>query len=134
MIVRRGFAVFVAMVLTTLCQLPAVALNRAGGSMNGLWRLAGVMPAGVLSEERPEVLNGQIFYWFLDDGSVTLMNDTAKRPKQQSGRWQQRGDQIAIVWKSGLRLLIRVVKSEKDSIILTGFDARPLWFRFIRFF
>jgi hypothetical protein len=134
MIVRRGFAVFVAMALTTLFQSPAVALNRAGGSINGLWRLAGVMPAGVLSEERPEVLDGQIFYWFLGDGSVTLLNDTANRPKQQRGRWQRRGNQIAIVWESGLRLLIRVVKSEKDSIILTGFDVRPLWFRFNRFF
>jgi hypothetical protein len=134
MIARSGLAVFLAMALATLFQSPAVALNREGGSINGLWRLAGEMPAGVLSEERPEVLDGHIFYWFLGDGSVTFLRDTANGLKRQRGRWQQRGNQIAIVWESGLRLLIRVVKSEKDSIILTGFDVRPLWFRFNRFF
>jgi hypothetical protein len=134
MIARSGFAMFVGIVLATLFQSPAVAMNLEGGSVIGLWRLAGVMPAGVLSEERPEVLDGNLFYWFLEDGGVTLLNDTANGTKQQRGRWQQRGNQIVMVWESGLRLSIRVVKSEKDSIILTGFDVRPLWFRFVRFF
>jgi hypothetical protein len=133
MIARSSLSVFVAMALATLFPSLAIALNLEGG-IDGLWRLAGVMPAGVLSEERPEILDGQLFYWFLADGSVTLLSDTANGLKQERGRWQQRGNQIAIVWESGLRLLIRVVKSEKDSIILTGFDVRPLWFRFDRFF
>lgn len=134
MIARSGFAMFVGIVLAMLFQSPAVAMNLGGGRVIGLWRLAGVMPAGVLSEERPEVLDGNLFYWFLEDGGVTLLNDTANGTKRQRGRWQQRGNQIVIVWESGLRLSIRVVKSEKDSIILTGFDVRPLWFRFVRFF
>lgn len=134
MIARSGFAMFVGIVLAMLFQSPAGAMNFEGASVNGLWRLAGVMPAGVLSEERPEVLDGNLFYWFLEDGGVTLLNDTANGTKRQRGRWQQRGNQIVIVWESGLRLSIRVVKSEKDSIILTGFDVRPLWFRFVRFF
>ncbi|MGO9568300.1 MAG: hypothetical protein ACLP5H_12235 [Desulfomonilaceae bacterium] len=134
MIARTGFAVLVGMVLAMLFQSPAASVNREGGSIKGLWRLASVMPAGVLSEERPEFFDGYLYYWFLDDGSVTLLNDTAGGTKRQRGMWQQRGDQIVIIWESGLRLSIRVVKSEKDSIILTGFDVRPLWFRFIRFF
>ena len=133
MMARIGFAVFAGMALAMLFQSPIAAMNREGGSINGLWRLVSVMPAGVLSEEKPEVLDGYLFYWFLDDGSVTLLSDTAGRIKQQRGMWQQSGDRIIIIWKSGLRLSIRVVKSEKDSIILTGFDVRPLWFRFIRF-
>jgi hypothetical protein len=134
MIARTSLAVFAGMALAMLFQSPIVAMNREGGSIKGLWRLVSVMPAGVLSEEKPEVFDGYLFYWFLDDGSVTLLSDTAGLTKQQRGMWQQTGDKIAIIWKSGLRLSIRVVKSEKDSIILTGFDVRPLWFRFIRFF
>jgi hypothetical protein len=134
MTARIGFAVFASMVLAMLFQSPIAAMSGEGGSPKGLWRLVSVMPAGVLSEEKPEVLDGYLFYWFLDDGTVTLLDDTAGRPKQQRGMWRQSGDKIVIVWESGLRLSIRVVKSEKDSIILTGFDVRPLWFRFIRFF
>jgi hypothetical protein len=134
MMAKRALAVCAGIVLAILFQSPAVANNWEAGGINGLWRLAGVMPAGVLSEERPEVLDGYLFYWFLDDGSITLLSDTADGAKRQRGRWQQRGNQIVIAWESGLRLSIRVVKSEKDSIILTGFDVRPLWFRFMRFF
>ena len=134
MIVRTGFAVFASMVLAMLFQSPIAAMSREEGSLKGLWRLVSVMPAGVLSEEKPEVLDGYLFYWFLDDGSVTLLNDTASGTKQQRGMWRQSGDKIVIIWESGLRLSIRVVKSKKDSIILTGFDVCPLWFRFIRFF
>jgi hypothetical protein len=134
MMARIGCAVFASMVLAMLFQSPLAAMSREGGSIKGLWRLVSVMPAGVLSEEKPEVQNGYLFYWFLDDGSVSLLNDAAGRTKQQRGMWRQSGDNILIIWESGLRLSIRVVKSEKDSIILTGFDVRPLWFRFIRFF
>lgn len=134
MIARTGSAVFAGMVLAMLLQSPIAAMSREGGNLKGLWRLVSVMPAGVLLEEKPEVLDVYLFYWFLDDGSVTLLNDTVGGAKQQRGIWRQSGDEIVIVWKSGLRLSIRVVKSEKDSIILTGFDVRPLWFRFIRFF
>ncbi len=134
MIARNGLAVFMGMALTMLFQSPVVAMSWEGGSVSGLWRLTGVMPAGVLSEERPEVLDGYLFYWFLGDGSVTLLHNTADGTKRQRGRWQQRGDQLVIFWESGLGLSIRVVKSEKDSIILSGFDVRPLWFRFTRFF
>jgi len=134
MIFRVGFAVFAAIGIAFFCQSTVASLNRDVGGVKGLWRLVSVMPAGVLSEERPEVLDGYLFYWFLDDGSVTLLSDTAGETKQQRGMWRQSGDQIVIVWESGSRLSIRVVKSEKDSIILTGFDVRPLWFRFIRFF
>jgi hypothetical protein len=134
MIARTGFAVFASMFLAMLFQSPIAAMSGEGGSLKGLWRLVSVMPAGVLSEEKPEVLDGYLFYWFLDDGSVTLLNDSAGRTKQQRGKWRRSGDKIVIIWESGLSLSIRVVKSEKDSIILTGFDVRPLWFRFIRFF
>lgn len=134
MMARIGFALFASMVLAMFFQSSLAAMSREGGSIKGLWRLVSVMPAGVLSEEKPEVLNGYVFYWFLDDGSVTMLNDTAGGTKQQRGMWRQSGDNILIIWESGLRLSIRVVKSEKDSIILTGFDVRPLWFRFIRFF
>ncbi len=122
------------MVLVMLLQSPIAAMNREEGNIKGLWRLVSVMPAGVLSEERPEVIDGYLFYWFLGDGTVTLLSDTADGTKSQRGMWRKSGDQIVIIWETGLRLSIRVVKSEKDSIILTGFDVRPLWFRFIRFF
>lgn len=134
MIARISSAVVAGMVLAMLLQSSVAAVNRGEGNIKGLWRLVGVMPAGVLSEERPEVIDGYLFYWFLDDGTVTLLNDTADGTKRQRGKWRKSGNQIVILWETGLRLSIRVVKSEKDSIILTGFDVRPLWFRFIRFF
>lgn len=134
MIARTGFAAFAGMVLVILLQSPVASMNWEEGNIKGLWRLVSVMPSGVLSEERPDVIDGHLFYWFLDDGSVTLLNDTANGTKRQRGMWRKSGNQIVIIWETGLRLSIRVVKSEKDSIILTGFDVRPLWFRFIRFF
>ncbi len=117
-----------------LFRSPALANHREAGNIRGLWQLASVMPAGVPAEERPETPGGSLFYWFTPDGCVTLLDDTDGGIKRQRGVWRQRGNQIAIVWESGLRLSIKVVKSEKDSIILSGFDVRPLWFRFIRFF
>jgi hypothetical protein len=134
MIARTSLAVFASMVLAMVFQAPGALANRQESSINGLWRLAGVMPAGVISEEVPEVFEGCLFYWFFDDGRVILLRDTAGLRERQQGVWRQNGDQILIIWGSGLKLLIRVVKSEKDSIILAGFDVRPLWFRFNRFF
>ncbi len=125
---------FASLVLAMLFHSPVFSNNRDGGSIKGLWQLASVMPAGVPTEERPEVLSGSLFYWFTPDGRVTLLDDTDGGIKRQRGVWRQRGDQIVIVWESGLRLSIKVVKSEKGSIILSGFDVRPLWFRFIRYF
>jgi hypothetical protein len=84
---RTGFAVFASIALAILFQSPITAMSREGASIKGLWRFVSVMPAGVLSEEKPEVLNDYVFYWFLDDGTVTLLNNTAGESKQQRGMW-----------------------------------------------
>ena len=131
---RNGWTVFAGILLMMLLRSPVSAINWEGGGIHGLWQLVSVMPAGVPSEERPEVIDGYLFYWFLGDGTVTLLTVTSDGTKRQKGVWRQSEDQLVILWESGLRLTIRVVKSEKNSIILTGFDVRPLWFRFIRFF
>ena len=134
MTARTSCTVLASIVLAMLFHSPVSSNNLEGGNIRGLWQLASVMPAGVPAEERPEVPGGSIFYWFTPDGRVVFLDDTSGGIKRRRGVWRQRGNQIAIVWESGHRLSIRVVKSEKDSIILSGFDVRPLWFRFIRFF
>jgi hypothetical protein len=103
-------------------------------SVKGLWRLMGVMPAGVPSEEVPDRLDGFLCYWFHEDGTVTMLTESKGGRGRQSGMWRQKGRTVVIIWESGMRQSVQVVRNEGDSLFLAGFSARPVWFRFTRFF
>jgi hypothetical protein len=103
-------------------------------SVQGLWRLMAVMPAGVPSEEIPDGFGGYLCYWFHDDGTVTLIRDRQSSTTRNKGVWRQKGRNLTIIWKTGTRLILRVVRKRNDSLILTGFGLQPLWYRFTRVF
>jgi hypothetical protein len=103
-------------------------------SVIGLWRLMGVMPAGVPSEEMPEQLTHHLYYWFHGDGKVTVLNGDGEEKKRKVGIWNQKGAEVVIVWNTGYKLHLRIVRSAKDFMIISGFDIRPLWYRFTRVF
>lgn len=102
--------------------------------VRGLWRLMGVMPAGVPSEEVPDRLDGYLCYWFHGDGTVTMMTESRDGRDRQAGMWKQKGRTVLIVWESGMRQSVQIIRNEGNSLFLTGFGARPLWFRFTRMF
>jgi len=95
-----------------------------------------VMPAGVPSEEVPQQLASLVEYWFHSDGTLTLVTGSGTREsgRRRKGVWRQSGRNVVVTWKTGERLRIKIVRFENGSIILTGFDVRPLWFRFKRVF
>lgn len=124
-----------AIVLVALC-LPSQGLSwgEQVGSIKGLWRLAGVMPAGVPSQEVPKGMSDRHFYWFQENGTVVLVIESGDSREQHKGVWKQNGNEVAIVWESGIRSVVRVVNLGDRHMILTGLDVRPLWFRFVRYF
>ena len=124
-----------ATVLVALC-LPShgLAWSEQAGSINGLWRLAGVMPAGVPSEEVPKGMNDRYFYWFQNNGTVVLVIESGDRREQRKGAWKQDGNEVMIVWETGVRSLVRVVKLGDKHMILTGltiflrrWESRTSW-------
>jgi hypothetical protein len=128
---------FIGVALITIGLALASSANCADSlvySVQGLWRLMGVMPAGVPSEEVPDRLDGFLCYWFHDDGTVTMLTETRDGRGKQSGRWKQKGRTVVIIWETGMRQSVQVVRNEGDSLFLAGFGARPVWFRFTRFF
>jgi hypothetical protein len=120
--------------VTVVLHVPSTALGQRLSSMNGLWVLAGVMPAGLPMEEVPKGINERHFYWFHDDGTVSLRIETVGGSSEHKGVWKQNGNRVVIVWENGVKNLVRVVTLAERSMILTGLDVRPLWFRFVRYF
>jgi hypothetical protein len=104
------------------------------GSVIGLWRLAGIMPAGVPTEEIPEGLTDRYFYWFYGDGTLALLQETEEGKTSHRGAWKQKENEIVITWENGVQNLVRVVKIGENYMILTGIGVAPLWFRFVRYF
>ena len=122
----------IALVAVTALPAAGWSWSEEAGSVRGLWRLAGVMPAGVPSEEVPEGMSDRQFYWFYDNGTVSLVVETPDGTTRHKGVWKQNGNEVLIVWESGVRNMVRVVKLGEKHMILTGLDIRPLWFRFVR--
>jgi hypothetical protein len=134
MTLRMRTAILVTALLALALPSVAWSMEWDDASVRGLWRLMGTMPAGVPSEETPDKLAGYRCYWFLSDGTVTLLNDTGEHSTRTNGVWRRKGRELMITWDSGKHLRIRVVRSEKNSMILSGFDVRPLWYRFSKLF
>lgn len=103
-------------------------------SVEGLWRLMAVMPAGIPSEETPQQLTRRLYYWFHGDGAVTVLNDDGEVKKRKVGVWKQKGSEVVIIWHSGHKVRLRIVRSAQNVMIVSGFDLRPLWYRFTRVF
>jgi hypothetical protein len=103
-------------------------------SVAGLWRLMAIMPAGVPSEETPQQLSRHLYYWFHGDGALTVLNDHGEAKKRKVGVWKQKGTEVVIVWDTGYKVRLRIVRAAKDFMIISGFDLRPLWYRFTRVF
>ncbi|MDQ7781788.1 MAG: hypothetical protein RDU20_02850 [Desulfomonilaceae bacterium] len=103
-------------------------------TLNGLWLLAGVMPAGVPMDEVPQGLNEKQFYWFHEDGSLSMTMESQLGSAKHKGVWKLDENRLVITWENGVRNLVRVVTLGERSMILTGLDVRPLWFRFVRYF
>ncbi len=121
------------MVVAGSCNL-GWSLEGQSRSVQGLWRLMGLMPAGVPAEEVPGELAEHVWYWFHDDGRLAVFNDRRNSATRNTGLWRQKGSKLTIVWKTGTRLILRVVRKTEDSLILTGFGLRPVWYRFTRVF
>ncbi len=121
-------AVAVSFQMPTLC--PAQKLS----TLNGLWILAGIMPAGVPMEEVPKGLTERQLYWFHEDGTLLMTVESDLGSTRHKGVWKLDGNRLVIIWENGVRNLIRVVRLGERSMILTGLDVRPLWFRFVRYF
>ena len=115
-------------------ETPVRCFGVETSSVAGLWRLMAVMPAGVPSEETPEGLTSHLYYWFHGDGDVTVLNDDGEARKRKVGVWKQKGDDVVIVWDTGYKVRLKIVRSAKDFMIISGFDLRPLWYRFTRVF
>lgn len=120
--------------LVAVYSAPAYAWSEEPGSISGLWRLAGIMPAGAPWEEIPGGIDERQFYWFHDDGMVSLIMESQESRTRLTGRWKQAGNSVTITWEDGAQSAVRVVKLSENYMILTGLDVRPLWFRFLRYF
>ncbi|MFH1117317.1 MAG: hypothetical protein V1792_25645 [Pseudomonadota bacterium] len=116
-------------------HVPSQCFGQKIGTLGGLWILVGIMPAGVPMEEVPKGLIEKQFYWFHENGtlSMTVENDDAGATKHK-GVWNLDGDRLEIVWENGVKNMARIVRLGESSMILTGLDVRPLWFRFVRYF
>lgn len=134
MTVRKVAIFFMSACIVAAACGDGRALEPDGPAISGLWRLTGIMPAGIPSEEIPGRLDTFQGYWFHHNGTVTLVDDRKMERTRVTGTWRQKGDKILIVWRSGVRMVIRVVRAEPNFLILTGFDPTPRWFRFTRFF
>lgn len=119
--------------LLAASSVPAWSWGQEAGSISGLWRLAGVMPAGMPSREIPEGFEAQL-YWFQHNGTVSFIVESSERRSQITGKWKQSGNNVTIAWENGGRNEIKVVTLGENHMILTGLGARPLWFRFLRYF
>lgn len=128
------FRVIWIIVLVAILHVPSPCLGQRLGTLNGLWLLAGVMPAGLPMEEVPKGLTERHFYWFNDDGTLVLRIETANGRSDHKGLWKQDGNRVVILWENGVKNRVRVVTLAQRSMILTGLDVRPLWFRFVRYF
>ncbi len=103
-------------------------------TLGGLWILAGIMPAGVPTEEVPKGLIEKQFYWFHENGTLSMTVESDAGSTKHKGVWRLNGNRLVIIWENGVRNLVRVVRLGERSMILTGLDVRPLWFRFVRYF
>ncbi|MEW6137218.1 MAG: hypothetical protein AB1733_03225 [Thermodesulfobacteriota bacterium] len=132
---RRPVTLLILMPLITLIPVGVVCpWSEEVGTVWGLWRLAGVMPAGVVTEDAPSGLGEQHLYWFHEDGTISLLSGATGQGTDRKGRWKQAGNDVTIVWNDGHRDVVKVVRLGENYMILTGFDVRPLWFRFVRYF
>jgi hypothetical protein len=103
-------------------------------SIVGLWRLMAVMPAGAPSQEIPEDLSGNLFYWFHRDGTLTLLVEEGAKRNQRVGLWKVRGQRLMIALQNGPKFVVGIVTSATDHLVLAGIDTTPRWFRFTRVF
>jgi hypothetical protein len=133
-IARIAAPLFLVACLVAGAETPVLSFGAESPSVEGLWRLMAIMPAGVPSEETPQQLTRHVYYWFLGDGTVTVLNDNGEAKKGKVGVWKQKGAEVVIVWNTGYRVRLRIVRSAKNFMIISGFDLRPLWYRFIRVF
>jgi len=117
----------------SLC-VPSQGCAQRLSTLSGLWILAGVMPAGVPMEEVPKGLTEKQFYWFHDDGTLLMTVESDLGNTKHKGVWKQDGNRLVIIWENGVKNLVRIVRLGESSMILTGLDIRPLWFRFVRYF
>ena len=103
-------------------------------SIVGLWRLVAIMPAGAPSQEIPEDLTGNLFYWFHRDGTLTLLVEEGAKRNHREGLWKKRGQRLMIALENGPKFVIGIVTSAANHLVLAGIDASPRWFRFARVF
>jgi len=113
---------------------PAPGWSELAGSVVGLWGLAGVMPAGAPANEVLTGLRDSQVYWFLDDGTLSMFQETEEGRITHRGTWKQNGNDIVITWENGEENLVRVVKIGESYMMLTGLGVFSLWFRFVRYF
>jgi hypothetical protein len=115
-------------------HMPSVGCAQRLSTLSGLWTLAGVMPAGVPTEEVPKGLTEKQLYWFHENGTLSMTVESDLRSTLHKGVWKLDGNRLVITWENGVRNLIGIVRLGEHSMILTGLDVRPLWFRFVRYF
>jgi len=127
------------LVFVQLCG-PTSCPSQHAGTVQGLWRLAGVMPAGAPTQEIPKGPKESYLYWFNLDGTVILMQETEEGKSILRGAWKENQDlentgyQVVITWENGSINTVRVVKIMENYMILTGLGVAPMWFRFVRYF
>lgn len=125
---------WIVVVVATVVCVPSLSMCEQTTTVEGLWVLAGVMPAGVPMEEVPKGLTERHFYWFQEDGTLMMTVESPQGRSKHKALWKQDGNRLVIVWANGVKNLIRVVRIGGNSMILTGLDVRPLWYRFVRYF
>ena len=125
--------IFVAVAMS-LHLPPSLVCAQRLSTLSGLWMLAGIMPAGVPKEEVPKGLTEKQLYWFYENGTLLMTVETDLGSTNHKGVWKLDGNKLVIIWENGVRNLVRVVRIGEHSMILTGLDVRPLWFRFVRYF
>lgn len=122
------------LVVVLVSVLVGQAIAGESESIVGLWRLMAIMPAGAPSEEIPEDLAGNLFYWFHRDGTMTLLLDQGAKRNRRAGLWKRRGRRLMIILENGPRFMIGIVTSASNHLVLAGIDSSPRWFRFTRVF
>ena len=125
---------WIVVAVAVLAHVPSLASCQGATSVEGLWILAGVMPAGVPMEETPKGLTEREFYWFHENGTLLMTVESDTGRSKHKALWKQDGNRLVIVWENGVKNLVRVVRIGGNSMILTGLGVRPLWFRFVRYF
>lgn len=131
---KISFMAWVLVALAVSLSVPPLGCAQKLSTLSGLWILAGVMPAGVPMEEVPKGLDEKQSYWFSDDGTLSMTVESELGTIKHKGVWKLNGNRLVIIWENGVKNLVRVVRLGDRSMILTGLDIRPLWFRFVRYF